>query len=762
MALKPIEPFLNRKNSKFGLFLVGVLTLFVGYGIVFTKFDYNFERFFPENDKEARFFKQYRSNFDSGNDFLLVAIEREKGLFDRVFLEKVQQLTHALESGVANLEAVVSVTNQEHVLLFSNGSVSKRKIIRFSENSLVEDSILLFQSKDFVGSLVAENGKSLCIFLRHKDKLSQPESDQLLADVQKEVANYTFEKVHIAGRTIGQKFYIDLMANEMSFFLGLSGILIVFFLFFTFRSIWGVVLPLIVIALSLIWVVGSMGWFNQPINILLITLPTILFVVAMSDVIHIVSLYLDALRKGITKTKAIVMTIREVGGATLLTSITTSIGFFSLYFVNVQPIKVFGVITGIGVLIAFALSITVLPMLFILFPNPKLKKEVVPTSFWSTKLRQWFIPLLRNRTKVLVAYGAFVIVCCFGIVAIQSNNFLMDDLSQNEPLKKDFNFLDDNFGGARPFDLAIKVKGNKYTVWDPLVLEEVEKVETYLTKVYGVSIKFSLVKALKSLNRSANLGKQEQYKLPTNKKEIARFRRMLKIADGGKLFRSLVDSTEQHMRINGTIGDIGNKEVTKKNRALNQFLTKLNHQDILSFQLTGTAHLLDKNMAYLAQSLILGLSFSILLVALVMGMVYQSFSMLLISLIPNLIPLLAIGALMGFMGIELKTSTSIIFTIAFGIAVDDTIHLLGRFKLELSKGRSKIVAMKNAYQTTGKAMVITTFILCSGFFLLVFSDYMGAFYMGLLISVTLFVALIADLTLLPILIVLFYHPKKPN
>jgi predicted RND superfamily exporter protein len=290
----------------------------------------------------------------------------------------------------------------------------------------------------------------------------------------------------------------------------------------------------------------------------------------------------------------------------------------------------------------------------------------------------------------------------------------------------------------------------------------VEKVETYLTKVYGVSIKFSLVKALKSLNRSANLGKQEHYKLPTNKREITRFRRMLKIADGGKLFRSLVDSTEQHMRLNGTIGDIGNKEVTKKNRALNQFLNKLNHQDILSFQLTGTAHLLDKNMAYLAQSLILGLSFSILLVALVMGMVYQSFSMLLISLIPNLIPLLAIGALMGFMGIELKTSTSIIFTIAFGIAVDDTIHLLGRFKLELSKGRSKIVAMKNAYQTTGKAMVITTFILCSGFFLLVFSDYMGAFYMGLLISVTLFVALIADLTLLPILIVLFYHPKKPN
>jgi predicted RND superfamily exporter protein len=149
----------------------------------------------------------------------------------------------------------------------------------------------------------------------------------------------------------------------------------------------------------------------------------------------------------------------------------------------------------------------------------------------------------------------------------------------------------------------------------------------------------------------------------------------------------------------------------------------------------------------------------VLIVAMIMGFIYRSFSMVLISIIPNIFPLIAIAGIMGFTGIELKTSTSIIFTIAFGIAVDDTIHLLGKFKFELMKGRSKIYALKRAYLTTGKAMILTTLILCSGFLLLVFSSFMGTFHMGLLLCITLMVALVADLTLLPVLILLFYRKK---
>jgi predicted RND superfamily exporter protein len=151
---------------------------------------------------------------------------------------------------------------------------------------------------------------------------------------------------------------------------------------------------------------------------------------------------------------------------------------------------------------------------------------------------------------------------------------------------------------------------------------------------------------------------------------------------------------------------------------------------------------------------------SILIVALLVGIIYRSVSILLISIVPNLVPLVFIAGVMGYLGVELKISTAIIFTIAFGIAVDDTIHLLGKFKYELMKGRSKMYALKRSYMTTGKAMILTTLILCSGFALLVFSSFLGTFYLGVMLCLALFVALIADLTLLPVLIFLFYHPKK--
>ena len=221
-----------------------------------------------------------------------------------------------------------------------------------------------------------------------------------------------------------------------------------------------------------------------------------------------------------------------------------------------------------------------------------------------------------------------------------------------------------------------------------------------------------------------------------------------------------MDTNERILRINGNIPDAGNIEVTKKNKAFNDFLVKSDLNKKYKITLTGTAHLYDKNIRYLSRSLVIGLCVSTGIVSLLMGLIFKSFRMVLISIVPNLIPLLIIGGLMGFFGIELKTSTAIIFTIAFGIAVDDTIHLLGKFKIELLKGRSKIYAIKRAYITTGKAMILTSLILCSGFLLLLFSTFSGTVNLGGLLSATLFIAVILDLTLLPVLLLLFYKEKK--
>lgn len=208
--------------------------------------------------------------------------------------------------------------------------------------------------------------------------------------------------------------------------------------------------------------------------------------------------------------------------------------------------------------------------------------------------------------------------------------------------------------------------------------------------------------------------------------------------------------------------DIGNKVVKAKSDSLEKYIQRKGYDEFFDFQITGTAHLLDKNMRYLSTSLIQGLSFSVLIVALIIGFIYRSFSILAISIITNMIPLIFVAGLMGYFGINLKTSTAIVFTIAFGIAVDDTIHYLGKFKYELMKGKDKLYALKRSYLTTGKAMILTTLILCGGFFLLILSSFQGTFYMGLMLCLTLLVALIADITLLPVLLLLFYRDTKQS
>ncbi|NRA13479.1 MAG: MMPL family transporter [Crocinitomicaceae bacterium] len=607
---------------------------------------------------------------------------------------------------------------------------------------------------------MAEDAKSICLFIKHEDFLSKEKSDKLIDDLNAKAEEYNFQKMRIAGRTIGQKYYIDKMMKEMLLFVALSAILIILFLTIAFRSIWGVLIPQLVIFAGMIWLIGMMGLFEEPVNIILTVLPSVMFVVSMSDVIHLVSRYLDALRTEDTPLEAIKLSVREVGMATLLTSVTTSIGFFSLVFVRVQPIQVFGVVMGIGVLVAFVLTFITLPALFIFFPGPKHVRKEKKDHFWRKRLEKWFIIVIRRRGTILVISAAVMSICFYGLLQIQTNNLLMDDLSENEPLKQDFNYLDEHYGGVRPVEIAVTIMDTSINVWDKDVLRTIDTVEHYLLNEYGLTVKTSLVTALKIGHRSMYSGLPEYYTLPTQKSKWKNLKRGLRSPKAEPFYRLMVDSTELLMRISGTIGDLGNITVTKMDKKLNKLLESKTLNGKIKYQITGTAHLIDKNLSYLSTSLVKGLLVSILIVALLMGIIYRSFSILIISLVPNLVPLVFIAGVMGYMGVELKISTAIIFTIAFGIAVDDTIHLLGKFKYELMKGRTKMYALKRSYLTTGKAMILTTLILCAGFALLVFSSFLGTFYLGIMLCIALFVALIADLTLLPVLILLFYNPKK--
>ena len=746
-----------KKYGRFVLLLFIIITSFLGYKLSLVSFDYDLEKFFPKDDQETDFFLSYREKFSSDNDFILISIESNNGVFNQSFLNKIDSCTKELEE-TKNISFVNSITNQEEFFISSFFTVSK-PYIDFTDFSPKRDSARIYKNEELINSLVARNGKSICLFVKHKDYISKHESDDLIVDLNNSLEKYCFHNSRMAGRIIGQKYYLDKMTFDMSLFIGLSAFLMILFLFIAFKSLWGILIPQVIIISSIIWIVGGMGLFNQPINIVLTVLPLIMFIVAMSDVIHLVSRYLDALRVEENIFKAILISVKEVGMATFLTSITTSIGFFSLYFVNIQPIKTFGIVMGIGVLIAFFLTFLILPILFNLFPGPKYIIEKKENHFWTKHLSQFFIKIINNKRIISIVTGLVLLISLIGLSRINTNNFLMDDLKDNEPIKLDFDFFDQYYGGVRPFEIAVSIKDTSFSVWSNEVLNRIDSIERYLTEDYGVSIKNSLVKTLKIANRSNHSGNSNYYSLPKSQRKIRKFRRSIRLIDGGKFVNSIIDSTENIARIMGTISDLGNKIISEKNRKLVEFINANNLDDILDFKLTGSSHLVDKNLKYLSISLVKGLGISILIVALIIGFIYRSSMILLISIITNLIPLIFIAGIMGFIGIELKTSTSIIFTIAFGIAVDDTIHFLGKFKHELLKGKDKIYALKRTYLTTGKAMILTTLILCSGFLLLIFSSFLGTFYLGLLLCITLFVALIADLTILPILLLVLYKPK---
>lgn len=738
--------------------VVLLLTLFFGYQIKNTKFDYNFEKFYPLDDVDTEFFMNFREKFKSDNDFLLIAIERKDGVFDASFLTEIAAFTNEVEK-VKTVQYVLSLTNQEEHFIYQGGSKSNKPYIDFNDFNAERDSIRIFKNEELVNALISQDAKAVGIYLRHEDYLSKKKSDALINGIKEIGEKYDFDNLIITGRTVGQKYYIDKMSIEMLIFFSLSAILINIFLFIAFRSVWGLIIPQIVIFLGMIWLIGGMAAIGEPINIILTVLPTIMFVVSMSDVIHLVSRYLDALRSENSTFEAIMTAVREVGLATLLTSITTAIGFFSLYFVKVQPIQVFGLVMGIGVLLAFVITFLLLPVLFYIFPGPKYVREKKKNHFWKKYLSRWFIYTFRNKAKILIISGIIVLIAIVGFFKINANNFLMDDLSEKEELKQDFNFIDAHFGGVRPFSLAITVKDTTKSVLDYQILKEIDTIQTFLEDSIGVEVRGSLITIMRVLNRGSHSGIADYFKIPS-KSKMKSIRRGLRMVNEGKFIYSLIDSSQLVMQINGTLPDAGNDVSTEKMERFNRFVENRPMSAFIDYRITGTAYLIDKNMRYLSISMVKGLVLSVLIVAFIIGLIYRSISILIISLVPNVLPLVIMGGIMGYFGIELKTSTAIIFTIGFGIAVDDTIHFLGKFKYELMKGHSKMYALKRSYLTTGKAMILTTLILCAGFVLLIMSSFMGTFYLGLLLSITLFVALIADLTLLPVLLLLFYKSRK--
>ncbi len=746
-----------KKISKLVLIIVTCISGFFLYNVQNIGFDYDFEAFFAESDPSTEFLAEHRERFETDNDFVFIALENEGSVFDQAFLEKTRRFVDSLAED-SLIESVQSLTNMEDYVKASfSPKIFKRPYLNIDDPSkYAGDSIRIFQRPEIAGIMIRKDAGALMLLIKHRPYLSKADCDVLKSSIDDMLGDFEFTKYKYAGRAIGLGFYIEAMQYETILFIGLSFILITLFLILMFKSVWGVLVPLAIVSTSMLWIVGFMGAIGQPINLVLTVLPSIIFVVAMSDVIHLVTKYFDELRLGKDKLTAVKVAYREIGFATLLTSITTAIGFLTLLTVGMKPIHNFGIFIALGVMIAFVLAYTMLPAILILTKPPKIVDISYIRNTWYPILHSSLSWVLGNYKKVVVIFIAVLTISIVGFMKVESNYFLLEDLKESSKLRQDYKYFDEEFMGLRPFELSLKIEKEGASMYDYDVLSELHKLDSFLTEDYGLKQCASIVQILKIANRTEHGGNSAYYIFPDEKDAKSYVTRFEKYDKTGML-RLFVDSTKQYARFSSTLGDIGLYAVSDKTERFEKFYEKEMNSELLSYEFTGTGHLLDRNMSSLSRNLTRGLLLAVLIVSLIMGFLYRSIKIVLIALIPNVLPLVMLAAILGFTGIQLKVSTAIIFTISFGIAVDDTIHFMSKLKIELNKGKPFLYALKRTYMSTGRAIILTTLILCSGFLLLMFSDFMGTFYVGLLISFTLLFALLADLFFLPVLLMIFYR-----
>ncbi|GGG30349.1 efflux RND transporter permease subunit [Pontibacter amylolyticus] len=748
----------HKTNSLLVLTAIAILTALSVFYASRLRFDYNFDNFFPKGDPDLAYYFSYRDKFGNDNDYMLIGLENAGSLFDQAFLQKVDTLTRFMQQQ-PHVESVLSPTTVKSPIIEQFGYFEIPYLHPDEPGRYTQDSTLIYQSRELVGTLFSEDASAVSLFVQTSDNLAKEPGDSLIAAMYGEIERLGLQEHHVAGKVLAQSVFIEKMKIELAIFMSASILLVILFLWLAFRTVWGVLVPLVVVLLSVLWSLGVMELFNKPIDVMTVLLPTIMFVVGMSDVIHIMSRYITEIGQGATKIQALRVTVREVGMATLMTSLTTSVGFLTLLTTSIVPIREFGVYTAIGIALAFVLAFTLLPAILLLTkrPNPRSARR---TDFsWPMLLRRVYTFVLRKPYPILYTSIGVVLVSLIGISMIKVDTTLLEDLGDDDPIIKDFQYFEEKFSGVRPFELHL-MAGSGKSMYDLEVLQEIDQLETYLYQTYGLNFITSPATVVRSIHRAQNGGLPDNYTLPANEREMQQIQRRLAAFSKRSELRAVVTADQQEGRLAGKMKDVGSVRAAELNDSLEAFIDQHINPGLLQTRLTGSAVMLDKNNDYVVSNMLQGLLIAFLVVAILVGFIFRSLRMVVISLVPNIIPLLMIGGIMGFLGINMTVSISIIFTIAFGIAVDDTIHFLGKLKVELRKGKSLPYAIKSTFISTGKAIIITSCILIAGFLTLVLSTFDATFYVGVFVSLTLVFAVVADLLLLPLLILYFYKPIK--
>ncbi len=740
---------MNRNTRIVSLSVFAILALISAFSLKDLNFSFDFEQFFPSGDPDLEFFREFTEQFEPDDNFLLVGVRRSEGVFEQDFLERFHDFSIATKE-LPYVTETQSLTKISYPISTPFGITTIPTIHIDDPGKYEADKARILKDERFLYNLISEDATTLVVAMKIIESIDLEQSKELMSKLEALIVPYGFEQYHFLGRPYFQKELVAMQKREIIVSSVVSGILVTLVMFLIFRKFWGIGTALFSIGLGMLLFMGFLGVTGRELNAMSALYPVLMIIVGTSDVIHIMSKYVDELRRGLSRSAAIRIAIKEIGLATLLTSTTTAIGFASLLSSRIQPIRDFGINAALGVLIAYLTVIFFTTVVLSYFQKDQIIKSGRGDEFWK-KWMTWFYEVTKTKSKQIAWASLGVVALCFlGISQITTNYDITSNLPRGEKITEDFTYFQNNLTSFRPMEIAVEAQGD-YKASDFEVLRAVNKVEQHLKEYPSVRAVASSTIVYKSINQMFNSNAQEQYKFPEKEEVFVRYKRL---ADRIPMMsNAILESKDgKKARITSRIDDIGSDTVQAIGNRIDNWIAMNVDTTVATFKRTGTGLIIDKNSEYIRRSLLLGLGGAMLIVSILMVLLFQNFKMLFISLIPNVIPLLMAGAFIGFAGVELEAGVAIVFAVIFGIAVDDTIHFLSKFKLTRNKGKSVDESLKITFLETGKAIGLTSIILFFGFLVMLFSIHPPSVVVGVLISLTLFSAFFSDLFLIPILI----------
>lgn len=741
-------------------FLAGIILItgFMIYETCQIKLSYDFARVLPSDDPSYVEYMNFKQKFGEDGNVMVIGFS-SSNLFAPQLFNDWSALNKKIKSirGIRDVLSIASLYN-----VHKNDSLQKFTFVPVSTgdhySAAMLDSIKsVIYSLPFYDGLVynKETGATLMAItfnsadLNSKHRLDMVKEITTAADAFA-AANHV--AIHYSGMPYIRSHVMQKVSGEMGLFMTLAVIVTAVILWLFFRTISSVVVSLIVAAVGVLWSLGIMQLFGYKITILSGLIPPLIIVIGIPNCVFIINKYHAAYVKHNNKMKALAQTITSMGGTLFLANVTTAIGFGVLYYTNSPLLVEFGVIAAIGVMLTFAVSMIVAPVFLNYLPVPKEKHTTHLDAKYINRLLAKIDYWVQNkRPHIYITISVITVIGFIGMTQMRVLGYVVDDLPRKDAVYSDLHFFEQNFRGVLPFEIVIDTK-KKDGVFanNGNILYKINKLQKVFAKYREFSDPLSIAEGVKFSYQAYEGGNPKYYIVPgiEDLKTLSEYNGTLN-GQQSKL-KFFVDSSKQYTRVSFQMADVGSVEIKKLVGQLKPKIDSIFPPKDYNVGLTGHSLVFLKSNDYLLENLYESLAIEILLETLVGLALFRSVRIIVLSKIPVLIPLVITAGVMGFLGINFKPTTILIFSIAFGISSDGTIYFLTRYRQEL-KIRDKTVAqaISTTIRETGLSMIYTAIILFSGFAIFAASSFGGTVALGVLVSLTLLVAICTNLVMLP-------------